>query len=380
MDAVVFLIPPPTMQQLRNGILEAQAQLHREGMTAVKDADIHEQIWDAYASLLKEGKLNEHVCVLWHAGTTMESASETLKTLQSLPKVPQSLGDGRLLSCGAKLYMDGSGGARTAWLYQDWNKNLTETDTGNHGYPRLIRTPIARKFSSSTMPATTSAHMPSGIVPSTGLSTLTLRHWRKSPPPVSVTASSTPTFQQTTPLPRWPPCRRNMTRRIRNHKRPSRGGSAIRMQAISVHSARSASIPFPPIFISTYSGPAAQTISSLRFRRASAPGPLSHGSRCRVSTATFPSGLTSLSTCTSLFARTPDGQRASCSSTNAQDPSKAGKDADIAVWDEEMYSIPTDKLKDLHCAMTLFQGSIVFSSGTIAEPAGRSTSGSLHWG
>jgi predicted amidohydrolase YtcJ len=31
--------------------------------------------------------------------------------------------------------MDGSGGARTAWVYKDWNKNSTGIDRGNHGYP-----------------------------------------------------------------------------------------------------------------------------------------------------------------------------------------------------------------------------------------------------
>jgi predicted amidohydrolase YtcJ len=36
-----------------------------------------------------------------------------------------------------KLYMDGSGGARTAWLHEDWNKNRTEVDSGNRGYPMV---------------------------------------------------------------------------------------------------------------------------------------------------------------------------------------------------------------------------------------------------
>jgi predicted amidohydrolase YtcJ len=31
--------------------------------------------------------------------------------------------------------MDGSGGARTAWLYQEWNRNFHEKDEGNIGYP-----------------------------------------------------------------------------------------------------------------------------------------------------------------------------------------------------------------------------------------------------
>ena len=40
-----------------------------------------------------------------------------------------------LISGGVKMFMDGSGGARTAWMYDDWNKNLTDKDTGNTGYP-----------------------------------------------------------------------------------------------------------------------------------------------------------------------------------------------------------------------------------------------------
>jgi predicted amidohydrolase YtcJ len=51
-----------------------------------------------------------------------------------LPKPPLSF-DGRLLSGGIKLFLDGSGGARTAWMYRDWNKNSTGTDVGNKGFP-----------------------------------------------------------------------------------------------------------------------------------------------------------------------------------------------------------------------------------------------------
>ncbi len=37
-----------------------------------------------------------------------------------------------------------------------------------------------------------------------------------------------------------------------------------------------------------------------------------------------------------------------------------GKDADIAVWDRNMYAVPTDALKDLKCELTLFRGKVVF--------------------
>jgi predicted amidohydrolase YtcJ len=135
MDAVLALIPAPTAQQQRDGILKSIDGLHREGITAVKDPAIGQPVWDAYRELLREGKLSEHVCVLWYAGSTLASAQKVLTSILAQPKPPQSLGDGRLLSCGAKIFMDGSGGARTAWVNEEWHKNSTEIDHGNFGYP-----------------------------------------------------------------------------------------------------------------------------------------------------------------------------------------------------------------------------------------------------
>ncbi len=135
MGAVLELIPPATAQQQRAGILKSIDDLHREGMTAVKDPWIEQPVWDAYSRLLRENKLMEHICVLWGAGTTMATAQKALASIQAQPKPPQSLGDGRLLSCGAKIFMDGSGGARTAWMTHEWNKNSTDIDHGNFGYP-----------------------------------------------------------------------------------------------------------------------------------------------------------------------------------------------------------------------------------------------------
>src|SRR3984957_1712227 len=137
MDPVLKLIPDPTPEQLRNGILHMVDTLHREGMTAVKDPDIGQPTWDAYRQLQEEKKLTVHVCVLWHGGTTLESAQATLARIQALPRPPDSLGDGNLVSCGAKLYMDGSGGGRTAWVYKEWNIHSTGIDQGNYGYPSI---------------------------------------------------------------------------------------------------------------------------------------------------------------------------------------------------------------------------------------------------
>jgi predicted amidohydrolase YtcJ len=132
---VTALIPPPSMDQRRQGLLKMIGTLHSEGMTAIKDPDDTQEDWDAYKALLDAGQLTEHVCVLWHAGASVDSARMVIKTIQAQPRPPESLGAGRLLSCGAKIYMDGSGAARTAWVYQEWRKNRTEVDHGNYGYP-----------------------------------------------------------------------------------------------------------------------------------------------------------------------------------------------------------------------------------------------------
>jgi predicted amidohydrolase YtcJ len=134
-ELVTHLIPAPTSEQWREGIRRMIKTLHSEGMTALKDPDDTQPMWDAYRALLDSGELTVHVCVLWHAGASVASAQQALKTIQALPRPPQSLGDGRLLSCGAKIYMDGSGAARTAWMYKEWSKNWTEVDHGNTGYP-----------------------------------------------------------------------------------------------------------------------------------------------------------------------------------------------------------------------------------------------------
>ncbi len=56
-------------------------------------------------------------------------------TSEGQPAAGRLAADGMLVSGGVKMFMDGSGGARTAWMYEDWNKNLNEIDKGNTGYP-----------------------------------------------------------------------------------------------------------------------------------------------------------------------------------------------------------------------------------------------------
>jgi predicted amidohydrolase YtcJ len=127
-------IPPLTREQEKAGILKIIEAFNKEGMTGVKDPGISQSKWDLYQEILNEGKLSVRVFVLWRE-RTLEGVKAAIPRLTQLPRPPASLGDGMLLSGGVKLAIDGSGGARTAWMYEDWNKDFTDKDTGNKGYP-----------------------------------------------------------------------------------------------------------------------------------------------------------------------------------------------------------------------------------------------------
>jgi predicted amidohydrolase YtcJ len=120
---------------MRADVLRIIEGFNREGMTGAKDLNISQAKWDLYAQLLDEGKLTVRMFALWPGGGTVASTQRAMASIAAAPKLPASLGDGRLFSGGVKLYIDGSGGARTAWMYDDWNRDLTGTDTGNKGYP-----------------------------------------------------------------------------------------------------------------------------------------------------------------------------------------------------------------------------------------------------
>jgi predicted amidohydrolase YtcJ len=130
-------VPPLTRDQQRAGLVRIIEDFNKEGMTGAKDPGIGQAKWDLYQELLNEGKLTVRLFALWSGARQVEDNAAVLARVNAHPRPPASLGDGLLISGGVKMFMDGSGGARTAWMYEDWNKNSTEKDTGNPGYPTM---------------------------------------------------------------------------------------------------------------------------------------------------------------------------------------------------------------------------------------------------
>jgi predicted amidohydrolase YtcJ len=92
-------------------------------------------VWNIYRRILAEDKLNVRMFVLWRGGRSLPFARRLIGQVADFTKPYISTGDDRLISGGIKLYLDGSGGARTAWLYDEWSKDFNDTDKGNYGYP-----------------------------------------------------------------------------------------------------------------------------------------------------------------------------------------------------------------------------------------------------
>ena len=129
------LIPARSIAQTEAGIRDIAQAFVAEGMTGLKEPGVNAATFDAYRRVAAEGKLPVRVFVLWRGGSTAASARALIAERAATTRPYESTGDDHVISGGVKLYMDGSGGARTAWMYDDWNKNGTEVDVGNKGYP-----------------------------------------------------------------------------------------------------------------------------------------------------------------------------------------------------------------------------------------------------
>ncbi len=127
MDIVRNLVPPWTVDEAEVGIKKAQELFLGEGVTTVKDPGVDDITFAAYQNLRKRGELKMRIYMLY----TVDSLTSAEEAVKRLTKG----GDDLMKLGGLKIFLDGSGMGRTAWVYEDWNKNFTDKDTGNRGYP-----------------------------------------------------------------------------------------------------------------------------------------------------------------------------------------------------------------------------------------------------
>ncbi|MEW6320841.1 MAG: amidohydrolase [Acidobacteriota bacterium] len=141
-------IPPRSQADFARGIRELARAFNAEGMTGAKDPGVSPLAWEAYKAVQASGDLTVRVFALWPGGSTLEAAERLIAERGEMTRRREATADDRLVAGGVKLFMDGSGGARTAWLHEDWSLNYTGVDAGNRGYPaadaEVIRAMIHR--------------------------------------------------------------------------------------------------------------------------------------------------------------------------------------------------------------------------------------------
>ena len=364
MTLVTHLIPETTPEQMRAGILHIQDVLHSEGMTAVKDPDIFQIHWDAYKSLLDAGKLKERICVLWDAGITLASAQHALDEINSVPRLPDSLGDSRLLSCGVKLFMDGSAGARTGWVWQPWMRDgktadLTRDGKPNTGYPHIdpnTYRQMVLQFQKSAVPMGTHAvgdRAMDWVVDSYELAEqqfphVGLRHSIIHANLPSAHALDTMAALQTKYDAAYPEMQAEFlwwigTIYAANYG-PQRDQRLIPLRTLQRRGL-------------LWSGGSDYFVTPLAARY----GLWASVSR-QTSAGREPFGSTeSVSRQTALRSFTAWGARQMFLEDKIGSL-EAGKRADIAIWDRNIYTIPTPQIKDMKCLMTLLDGEVVYQS------------------
>lgn len=129
------LIPQRTPDQIERGIRELARAFNEEGMTGAKDPGISRDAWEAYRRVQATGGLNVRIFALWSGGTSLDAAAKLIAERAATTRPYESTGDDQLIAGGVKLFVDGSGGARTAWMTEDWNLEYTGVDAANRGYP-----------------------------------------------------------------------------------------------------------------------------------------------------------------------------------------------------------------------------------------------------
>jgi len=367
MTLVTHLIPPTTPDQMRQGILHIQNILHSEGMTAVKDPDITELHWDAYKTLLDQGQLKERICVLWHAGSTLEAVQKALTEIDAVPRLPASLGNDRLLSCGAKIYIDGSGGARTGWMYDDWLRDgatpdVSSSGTHNRGYPQVdphSYQEMVRLFHQHDVPVGT--HAVGDRAMDWVVDTYELMEQEHPKPGLrhSIIHANLPTDHalevmgklQKTYDAGYPEMQPEFLWWIGDSYAGNYG--PVRDQRLE---------PLKTLLSRgiLWSGGSDYPVTPVLAR---------YGLWASVAreTAKGTSGLHPFGMAEAVDIRTALRSYTAWGSRqmfleNKIGTLEPGKKADIAVWDRDLYSIPTEAIRDLKCLMTLLDGEIVYTA------------------
>ena len=354
------LIPSRTAAESDQGIRELAKAFNAEGMTGAKDPGISEGVWNAYRRVQAEGGLTLRIFALWSGGSSADAATRLIAERAATTRPYESTGDDHLISGGVKLFMDGSGGARTAWMHADWNRDFKEIDKGNRGYPaadpEVLRGMILQ-YHDAGLHVSTHAIGDRAIdwtVDSYALAlqrrpTRGLRH--------GIIHANIPTDRaidliaelQRTYDAAYPEPSATFTWWIGDTYAGNFGAArAARLNPFATFRAKNivwangsdfSVTPFPARY-GIWSAVARETLLAVH-------GRTPFGTKEGVDVRTALRAVT-LWPARQMFLEQKIGSI------------ETGKYADLAVWDRDPYSVSTERLKDMQCQLTIFNGKVVY--------------------
>ena len=141
MKLVQDLVPPPSRENLRAALLDAQSILHSLGVTAWNDAWVEADEVDAYVRLARSGELTGRVrlSLLWRRDRAEEQ-------LEGLLELRQRASLGRLKATNAKIFQDGVVENFTAALLEPY-LDASGRSTANTGLSMVDPAALARYVS-----------------------------------------------------------------------------------------------------------------------------------------------------------------------------------------------------------------------------------------
>jgi len=362
------LVPSRSAAETEAGIRDFAKAFNAEGMTGLKDPGISTEAWNTYKKVERDGALTVRVFALWSGGRSVAAAQRVIAEHASTTKPYEGTGDDHVIAGGVKLYIDGSGGARTAWLYDDWNKDYRGIDTGNRGYPTsnadTIRM-LIRMYHDAGMHVAVHSIGDRGIDWVVDTYDQAMRENPKKGLRHAIIHSNIPT----------------------DH--------AIDVMARLQHE-YDAGYPEPSATFSwwlgdTYAGNFGPT-RSLRlnpFHTFRAKDMIwANGSDFSVTPFAARYGIWAAiarEPLLGVYGKDPFGRAESVDVHAALravtiwaahqmflekkiGSIEVGKYADLAVWDRDFYAIPSDRIKDAKCLMTIFDGKIVFDANPPTKP------------
>jgi len=361
-DLVRRLVPPITAAQERDAIRRLAQELVAEGMTGFKDPGISASTFENYRALAAAGELPSRVFALFSGGRSMAEAEQLIAARARQARPYESTGDDHVIAGGVKLFADGSGGARTAWMYDEWNTNITGVDSGNRGYPAMdadtLRAMI-RRYHAAGMHLSVHAigdRTIDWVMDSYALAlaehpTRGLRH--------GIIHANVPTDRAIAMMARmerefdagYPEPSATFHWWIGDNYAGNFGARARRLNPFRTFAkngipwSNGSDFPVTP-FAARYGIWAAVARTTMLERYAGDPFGRDEAVDVRAALR-----AATIWPARQMFLERKVGSL------------EVGKLADLAVWDRDPYAVPTTELKEMKCLLTIFGGSIVFRAG-----------------